>query len=73
MPDNRSSAKLKKLPEFKALGTVYKAMKPLDPERRRKVVEALHALLEISAGKKPAHGLQGPGEDRPKRKPKTRA
>ena len=38
-------------PEFKALDAAYRAMKPLDPEGRRKVVEALHTLLKISPGR----------------------
>ncbi len=44
-----------KLPEFKALAAVLTAMAPLKPEGRRKVVEALHALLEISPGNNPSH------------------
>ena len=57
-----------KLPEFKALQTVLKAMAPLKPEGRRRIIEAVHALLEVSPGKKPAHGFQGPGEKKPKSK-----
>jgi len=41
---------LKKLPEFKALEGVYAALLPLSPEGRRKVIEAIHALIPISAG-----------------------
>jgi len=37
---------------LKALERVHAALEPLDPEQRRQVVEAAHALLEISAGKK---------------------
>ena len=62
--------KLNQLPEFKALQTVLKALAPLKPEGRRRVIEAVHSLLEVSAGKKPAHGFQGPGER--KSKPKKR-
>jgi hypothetical protein len=54
-------ADLKKAPEFKALQAVLVAMAPLSPEGRRRVVEAVHALLEVSAGKKPSHGMRGPG------------
>ena len=36
---------------LKALERVHAALEPLDPEQRRQVVEAAHALLEISAGK----------------------
>jgi hypothetical protein len=53
--------KLRKLPEFKALQGVYAALLPLKPEGRRKVVEAIHALLEISAG------ASDPGRDKPSR------
>jgi hypothetical protein len=53
--------RLAKLPEFQALSQAYAALQPLDPEGRRKVVEALHALLEISAGR-------NRGQDRPKKK-----
>ena len=47
-----SSERLRALPEFKALQAVHTALIPLSPEGRRKVVEAVHALLEISAGKR---------------------
>ncbi|MBI3551444.1 MAG: hypothetical protein HY077_02900 [Elusimicrobia bacterium] len=43
-------ADLKKLPEFKALEAVYAALLPLKPEGRRKVIEAIHTLIEISPG-----------------------
>lgn len=36
--------------EFKALQSVHAALKPLNPESRRKVVEAVHTLIEISVG-----------------------
>jgi hypothetical protein len=45
---------LKKLPEFTALEGVYAALRPLTPEGRRKVIEAIHALLPISAGRQGA-------------------
>ncbi len=45
-----TAAKLRAMPELKALEAVYSALTPLKPEGRRKVIEAIHALLEISAG-----------------------
>lgn len=53
--------RLAKLPEFQALSGAYAALEPLDPEGRRKVVEALHALLEISPGR-------NRGQDQPKKR-----
>lgn len=47
-----------------ALQTVVVALAPLDPEARRQVMEATHALLEIGAGRN-----QGRDERRPDRKP----
>lgn len=44
-----------------ALQTVVVALAPLDPEARRQVMEATHALLEISAGR-------GQGRDKPAKK-----
>jgi len=44
-------AKLSKDPAFKALRSVYGALLPLSPEGRRKVIEAVHALLPISKGR----------------------
>lgn len=44
-----------RLPEFRALKSAFAALEPLNPESRRKVVEALHALLTISPGRAPAH------------------
>lgn len=41
--------------ELSALAKVHAALRPLDPERRRRVIEAVHALLEISAGAKQNH------------------
>jgi hypothetical protein len=38
--------------EFLALEKALRALAPLDPEGRRKVIEAVHALLKISPGKK---------------------
>jgi hypothetical protein len=38
-------------PAFRALEKVLIALKPLTPEDRRKVIEAVHALLPISEGK----------------------
>jgi hypothetical protein len=43
-------AHAKVLPEFKALETVLYALAPLKPEGRRKVIEAVHSLIEISTG-----------------------
>lgn len=54
----------RKLPEFKALEAVCAALAPLDPEGRRKVIEAVHALMRISAGSQ--------GGDAPRGKPKAR-
>ena len=66
MAETAAKSSLRKLPEFKALEAVYCALTPLDPEGRRKVIEAIHALLKISPGKSGAH--QGPGQDAPRRK-----
>lgn len=52
MNEAQMLAKLKKDPAFRALQAVYAAMLPLNPEGRRKVVEAIHALLPISEGVK---------------------
>lgn len=57
-----------RLPEFKALKAAYAALEPLSPESRRKVIEALHALMKISPGRKPQHGMNGPGV-KPRKKP----
>ena len=38
------------LPEFKALQTVLTALSPIKPEGRRRIIEAVHALLDVSAG-----------------------
>ncbi len=43
-------ANLRILPEFKAVEAVLAALTPLKPEGRRKVIEAVHALIEISVG-----------------------
>jgi hypothetical protein len=51
---------MKPVPERRvlaALEAVVRAMEPLDPESRRRVVEALHALLPIGEGRR--------GQDRP--------
>ncbi len=56
MPRRRGAApELTRLPEFAALTKVLAALRPLSPEGRRKVVEAVHALLEVSPGRAPAH------------------
>jgi hypothetical protein len=39
----------KKAPEIAALEVVYEALKGLDPELRRKVLQSTYALLEINA------------------------
>jgi hypothetical protein len=36
---------------LKALSAVVSALSELDPESRRRVIEAVHALLPISAGR----------------------
>ncbi len=48
---------------LKALEKTLAALAPLDPEERRKVMEAAHALIEISAGRQ-----DGDGPDAPARK-----
>jgi hypothetical protein len=40
-----------------ALATVVTALQPLDPESRRRVIEAVHSLLPIARGEQ--------GKDRP--------
>lgn len=52
MTERELLARLSKDPAFKALRTVYAALLPLNPEGRRKVMEAIHSLLPISEGKK---------------------
>ena len=52
---------LDKLPEFKALERVHGALKPLKPEGRRRVIEAIHTLLEIGEGTPSSQGRKGPG------------
>lgn len=42
--------RLSRDPAFAALRAVYAALLPLDPEGRRKVIEAVHALLKVSPG-----------------------
>lgn len=37
---------------FAALEKVVLALGPLDPEQRRQVIEAAHALVEIGAGRR---------------------
>ncbi len=55
--------------ELAALQTVYSALKPLKPEARRKIVVAIHSLLDISQGLPPGHAPQGPVRpNRPGRK-----
>jgi hypothetical protein len=56
---------MKTAPERKvlaALETVVYALAPLDPESRRRVVEALHTLLPVGLGRqgadKPARGAR---------------
>jgi hypothetical protein len=48
---DRTLDRLKKDPAFKALEAVYRALLPLDGEKRRRVIEAVHTLLKISEGK----------------------
>lgn len=42
-----------------AFASVVAALAPLDPESRRRVLEATHAMLPVGAGEK-----QGRGQDR---------
>ena len=56
-------------PQLKALQSVHAALSPLDPEGRRKVIEAIHALLEISAG---VRRQEHPGLPQAKKSPKRR-
>jgi hypothetical protein len=53
---------------LKALEGTLAALAPLDPEQRRQVIEAAHALIEISAGRQDG-GDGGCGPDAPA--PKT--
>lgn len=57
---------LKSLPAFAALERVIAALAPLNPEERRKVVEAVHALLPISPGSRQEQGQPGPAPSRKK-------
>lgn len=63
-------ANLNEIPEFKALQVVLGALAPLTPEGRRKVIEATHALIKISAGTSRAHreGSSGKTQNRALRK-----
>lgn len=63
MAETAAKSSLRKLPEFKALEAVYRALTPLEPEGRRKVIEAIHALLKISPGAR-----QGQGPDQAPRR-----
>lgn len=63
-------AGLKALPEFKALEAVAAALAPLNPEGRRKVIEAVHALMEISAGSR--QGQDAGASGKPPRSKKRR-
>lgn len=59
---------MKTAPERKvlaALETVVYALAPLDAESRRRVVEALHTLLPIGAGRQ---GADKPGKGARRRK-----
>jgi len=47
---------------FAALEAVLAALAPLDPEERRKVIEAVHALVDVSPGRQDG-GDGGPGPD----------
>jgi hypothetical protein len=60
------------MPEDKltaALAKTVAALAPLSPEERRRVVEALHALLEIGAGRR---GEEPGGISAPARRPAPR-
>ena len=54
-------ADLRELPEFKALTAVHAALRTLKPEGRRRVLEAIHSLLEIGQGRPDTTGRKGPG------------
>lgn len=43
------SAKFKA--EFKSLQLVHAALTPLNPESRRRVIEAVHTLIKVASGK----------------------
>lgn len=53
-PSAAALEKLRRMPEFRALQQVCAALLPLEPEGRRKVIEAVHALMKISAGVRPS-------------------
>ena len=61
---------LDRTPEFKALQTVLGALQKITPEGRRRIIEAVHALLQVSAGEKSGRGMDGPA--RKKAAPKKR-
>lgn len=67
MKPSADLARLKRMPEFAALQQVCAALLPLDPEGRRKVVEAAHSLMKISAGT-PAARQTGGDKKRPRRR-----
>ena len=52
MNEREALARLREDPAFDALRRVYAALLPLSPERRRRVVEAVHGLLAVSAGER---------------------
>lgn len=49
-----------------ALEKVVSALAPLDPENRRRVIEATHTLLEIGAGRRDEDRKSGPKGKRKK-------
>lgn len=57
---------------LKALETTLAALAPLDPEERRKVIEAVHALIDVSPGVRNG-GDGGPGPDEPAPRRRKRA
>jgi hypothetical protein len=58
---------MKTTPAFKALEKVLAALAPLDPEGRRRVIEAVHALLPISPGKKQDQDQEKPAAKKRRR------
>lgn len=47
-----------------ALEKVVSALAPLDPEQRRRVIEATHALVEIGAGRQDGDRKSAPQSKR---------
>ena len=43
------------------------ALLPLSPEERRRVIEAVHALIEVGPGKRQRRDAKAPGRERGRR------